>query len=220
MAKKSISKKVKVSAVESSTYWQNLESEIQNNQSKVSMVLGGLIVLVVIVLIFNFFNKNKASLGPAQNAETTTAQDVAAENLPGKYTVKEGDTLFLIAEKYYMDGFKYTEIAKANNLTNPDSIEKGVVLDIPKLDQNTATLPMASATPATTQTESEHVIIEDADWGTKISGDTYTVVEGDWLSKIAARAYGDVYGFSKIATANNISNPDVIEPGTVLKIPR
>ena len=57
-------------------------------------------------------------------------------------------------------------------------------------------------------------------WGPKIDGATYTVVEGDWLSTISARAYGDIMSYSKIAEANNISNPDLIEPGQVLKIPR
>lgn len=222
MAKKTTNTQPKISASDSPTYWQNLESEMQNNQSKVSMVLGGLIVLVVIILIFNFFNKNKASLGPAQNTQTEKTQDVTVENLPGKYTVKEDDTLFSIAEKYYQDGYKYPEIAKANNLTNPDSIEKEIVLEIPKLSQSES-LPSPSTSPTIVTTEVEKItaqIDEVTNWGSKITGDTYTVVEGDWLSKIAARAYGDVYSFSKIATANNISNPDVIEPGTILKIPR
>ena len=57
-------------------------------------------------------------------------------------------------------------------------------------------------------------------WGPRIEGNTYTVVQDDWLSKIAGRAYGDIYAYTKIAEANNISNPDLIQPGQVLKIPR
>jgi nucleoid-associated protein YgaU len=57
-------------------------------------------------------------------------------------------------------------------------------------------------------------------WGDKISGTTYTVQQGDWLSKIAGRAYGDIMQYQKIAAANHITNPNVIEPGTVLQIPR
>jgi 5'-nucleotidase / UDP-sugar diphosphatase len=57
-------------------------------------------------------------------------------------------------------------------------------------------------------------------WGEKITGDTYTVQAGDWLSTIAGRAYGDILQYQKIAEANNITNPDVIEVGTVLKLPR
>jgi nucleoid-associated protein YgaU len=49
----------------------------------------------------------------------------------------------------------------------------------------------------------------------------YTVKEGDWLSKIAGRYYGDVHKWSRIYDANRdqISDPDKIKPGMVLKIP-
>jgi 5'-nucleotidase len=57
-------------------------------------------------------------------------------------------------------------------------------------------------------------------WGDKITGTSYTVQAGDWLSKIAGRAYGDVMAYQKIAEANKITNPDTIEVGTVLQLPR
>ena len=188
-------------------YLGKLENEIQGNQSKISMVLGALIILVVGILVFNYFNRNKADLGPAQNT-TMEQQDVTTDKLPGKYTVKEGDTLFDIAQNYYKDGYKYTEIAKANNLTNPDELEKGQVLEIPKLEA-------ASVAPSAMDNSNT-----DTQWGAKITENTYTVVAGDWLSKIAGRSYGDIYSYGRIAKENNISNPDTIEPGMVLKIPR
>lgn len=186
------------------------------------MILGGLIILVVGLLVFNYYNKNKASLGPAQQT-AQVQEDVSPENLPGKYTIKEGDTLYEVAEKYFKDGFKYAEIAKANNLTSADEITAGTVIDIPKME----TLETKESKPQTTLTaEAEEPLGEGTGggnstiWGPKIDGDTYTVVEGDWLSKIAGRAYGDIMAFEKIAKANNISNPDHIEPGQVLTIPR
>ena len=50
---------------------------------------------------------------------------------------------------------------------------------------------------------------------------TYTVKQGDSLSKIAKQFYGDVKQWRKIFEANKdqISNPDRIQPGWVLKIP-
>ncbi len=201
----------------SGNYLEKLEGDIQSNQSKVSLVLGALIVLVVGILVFNYFNRNKTDLGPAQQTEKADQQDVSKENLPGKYTVKEGDTLFTIAEKYYSDGYQYSEIAKANNLTNPDLLESGKTLDIPKLELQAAAQPTPSA-------PSEEALGtgggDTTIWGPKIDGNTYTVVEGDWLSTIAARAYGDIMAFDRIVKANNISNPDQIEPGIVLKLPR
>ena len=79
------------------SYIDKFEREINNNQSKLSLFLGALIVLVILILIFNYFNKPKEEVGPAQ--QTNSAEDVSTEGLPGKYTVKEGDTLFTIAEK-------------------------------------------------------------------------------------------------------------------------
>ena len=51
---------------------------------------------------------------------------------------------------------------------------------------------------------------------------TYTVVEGDSLSKISKRFYGDANHWRRIFEANRdqIENPDLIHPGQVLRIPR
>lgn len=226
----------------SDSYFDKIETDIKSNQSTLSLVLGALIILVVGILIFNYFNKPKETVGPAQN--TTEEGDVSPDKLPGKYTIKEGDTLFTIAEKYYQDGSKYSELVKTNNLANENMIEVGQVIDIPKLEATESISPTvteatgeASPTPiesvptdvpTTAPTAFPTVILtapvptvtNTTDWGTPITADQYTVVEGDWLSTIAARAYGDVLAYDKIAKANNITNPDIITPGMVLKLPR
>ena len=50
---------------------------------------------------------------------------------------------------------------------------------------------------------------------------TYTVQSGDSLSKIAKEQYGDGSKWRAIFDANRdqITNPDLIHPGQVLKIP-
>jgi nucleoid-associated protein YgaU len=50
---------------------------------------------------------------------------------------------------------------------------------------------------------------------------TYTVVKGDSLSKIAKRFYGDAQQWRKIYEANKdqIKNPDLIKPGQTFRIP-
>lgn len=50
---------------------------------------------------------------------------------------------------------------------------------------------------------------------------SYVVVSGDSLSKIAKRHYGDANLWPRIFEANRdqISNPDLIQPGQRLKIP-
>ncbi len=199
---------------------EKVAQDTDSPQSKISMVLGALIVIIIGILVFNYFNRNNATLGPAQQANKQEAgQDVTPDKLPGKYTVKEGDTLFTIAENYYKDGFKYTEIAKANNLSNPDQLETGSSLEIPKLETQ-----QAQASPAPSASPEEEALGTGGGnttiWGPRIEGSKYTVVEGDWLSTISGRAYGDIFAFERIAKANNIQNADVIEPGQVLTIPR
>src|SRR3989344_9272996 len=204
--------------VSSKTYLDKLEDEIKSNNSPFSLILGALIVIVVGVLVFNFFNQRNQDLGPA--SQTDQAGDVSPDKLPGKYTVKEGDTLFTIAEYYYQDGYKFEEVAKANKLDDVNSLNVGQVLEIPKVEAvaEASETPVASMTPevASIGTGGGDTTV----WGPKITGDAYTVVEGDWLSTISARAYGDVMAYNKIAVANNIPNPDLIEPGQVLKLPR
>ena len=50
---------------------------------------------------------------------------------------------------------------------------------------------------------------------------TYTVEDGDTLSAIAERYYGDANQWSRIFEANTdqLDNPDLIQPGQVLRIP-
>jgi len=60
---------------------------------------------------------------PRESRKTT-------EDIPEKYVVKSGDTLWGIAKKYYGSGSKYTAIAKLNNLKNPNLILDGQVLKL------------------------------------------------------------------------------------------
>jgi len=107
-----------------------------------------------------------------------------------RYTVKSGDTLSAIARKY---GVTVTQIANANNITNVNLIRVGQVLIIP----GTGTAPQPTPQP-----------------GTQVR---YTVKSGDTLSAIARR-----YGVSvtRIATANNITNVNLIYVNQVLVIPQ
>jgi len=49
------------------------------------------------------------------------------------YTIKSGDNLSKIAKHFYGNANKYPEIAKANNIANPDLIKVGQQLNLPAL---------------------------------------------------------------------------------------
>lgn len=148
-------KAIKKSKPVPTAYFDQIKTEVETNQSKLSMVLGGLIVLVIGILIFNYFNKSNPSLGPSSQTEQNPSPetgDVSPNQLPGKYTVKDDDTLFIIAEKYYQDGSRFEDIAKANSITDVNSVVVGTVLEIPKLEEATP-VPSPSETPSPSPTE-------------------------------------------------------------------
>lgn len=236
-----ISSKVSKSKTEDSSIIDKMQNDLEGNQSYLNIILGGLIIIILGVLIFNWFNKSEGNIGPAQDTTQSANADVSKDNLPGTYTVKEGDTLFTIAQKYYDDGYKYSEIVKENKFTNENVVTVGQKITIPKLEVETAMAsnnptaaptaspenamtPEPSMTPAASAMQNEKMgtggAINQTIWGETITGKTYTVMYGDWLSTIAGRAYGDIYAYKKIATANNLTNPDSIEIGQVLKLPR
>lgn len=62
--------------------------------------------------------------------KSTSAPREVTPETPKTHTVVEGDTLWHIAKRYLGDGNRYMEIAKLNNIKNPDSISNGQVLKI------------------------------------------------------------------------------------------
>ena len=63
---------------------------------------------------------------------TTQTEQVPNPITGVTYTVEKGDYLWEIAVRAYGDGYKWVEIAKANNLVNPDVIHSGNVLKLPR----------------------------------------------------------------------------------------
>lgn len=101
------------------------------------------------------------------------------------YTVRGGDTLSGIAAKY---GTSWQNLAKINNLANPNLIYPGQVLKVG-----------GSAAPAPAPAQSK----------------VYTVKSGDTLSGIAA-AHGTTW--QKLQQINGIANPNLIHPGDKIKL--
>ncbi len=63
-----------------------------------------------------------------QNNVATTQPTITEKT----YTVVKGDCLWNIAIRAYGDGYKWVQIAKANNLTHPDLIYPGNVFVLPR----------------------------------------------------------------------------------------
>ena len=164
------------------------------------LFLGFLLVVVIAILISFWFVKSNKSIVSDKETKAKTQAAISRD-----YTVKAGDNLWNIAELAYGSGFNAVDIAKINNLVNPDLITIGQKLVLPVVQARTPT----STNLVKTQTEK-----------ITFSGNNYLVKEGDYLWKIAIEAYGDGYAWTKIAKVNNLTNPDLIYPKSVLTIPR
>ena len=172
----------------------NLKSFLKSlklNESTISAVLGAVVIVVVGILVINYF-RGKGEIVPSGSKES------AVENAsPQTHTVAKGENLWKISEKYYGSGYNWVDIAAENDLADANIIEEGQSLIIPKVE----------AKPATEITNA-------------ISGATYQIVKGDTLWDISVRAYGDGYRWVEIAKENKLTNPNLIHPGNTLTLPR
>ena len=179
-------------------------SQIKWGESYTSLFLGAVVVVVALVLVFSFLKSHNAlNHGQTQSTSTVAKQQEVVKAMPKTYTVQSGDYLWSIAEKIYGSGYNWVDLAQANNLENPGVLYAGTKLIVPDVAPKMTTV---QANPTQVQNP--------------ITGNTYTVVKGDFLWNIAVRAYGDGYEWVKIANANNLVNPDLVFSGNVLVLPR
>lgn len=148
---------------------------------------------------------------PTSSPAPLAEQDTAAQSSTSEYVVKAGDTLWNIAEQIYSDGQLYSRISRDNNLSNPDKILVGQKLVIGSQDSikgEGGTLKGSITDKAWSDDKTVYV--------------NYTIVKGDSLWKIADRELGDPYLWTELYQINKVaigSNPDLIYPNTVLRIP-
>ena len=120
-----------------------------------------------------------------------------ADSSNGYYTVQSGDTLSGIALKFSTTSNK---LAQLNSLSNPNLIYVGQRLLVNQSsDSNSSSSDQSSS--ATTNTEA--------------SAASYTVKSGDTLSGIASQYNTTV---NQIVSLNQLSNPNLIYVGQVLKL--
>ncbi|OIP87760.1 hypothetical protein CO009_01235 [Candidatus Shapirobacteria bacterium CG_4_8_14_3_um_filter_35_11] len=175
----------------------------ESREELVSMFLGLGVVIVAVLVIFNFVIKSKGNIS-LPGISTKTEQNLLTT--PGKinnidsglYEVIKGDSLWNIAVKKYGNGFLWTKIASENKLINVSVIEVGQKLVLPVISEaeiKSAPKPIA--------------VIEN-----------YKVRVGDSLWKIATSQLGSGYKWTQIwnLNKNKIGNPDRLEIGMMLKL--
>ena len=183
------------------------------NENTISTVMGGIVVVVIAGLIFNYFRTTnlkswRGTLLSEQEAATTLKND---DKLIATYKVVRGDDLWHIAEKFYRSGYNYVDIMNENKITGKGVIVAGQELRIPKVE----------AKKITVVEEKELVVKAEDKSVTSIAIGDYTIQKGDSYWDIAVRAYGDGFQWTKIYWANKaiFGNPDLIFTGTKIIIP-
>lgn len=221
-------------------YTGPVKSSIKWGESYISLLLGVIVVILVSFGLVYFVKSKKVNqtgyvssakiqeqsekqvsttpTGEIENQVANKKITKATEELQNPksefYVVQRGDTLWDVAERMYGSGYKWTDIAKANNLNDPSLLFSGTKLTMPKVQTNilaTSTDPsiLAQNNPELIQSQTE-----------KITADSYVIHRGDDLWDIAVRAYGDGFRWPDLAKANNLTNPDLIHAENPLKIPR
>jgi len=175
------------------------KSWFKSKDDVVSMFLGLAVVVAVGGFMVNFIEKRKGNIdipGVKNDLKIEELAQPKEGNLAAdEVKVVVNDSLWKIAEREYGDGFKWVEIARLNNIKDPNIIEKGQILKLPQIEKVVA--------------KSEEK--EDRD---------YKVLRGDSLWKIAVREYGDGYQWTKIWTDNKdkLNSPDQLEIGMILRL--
>lgn len=178
---------------------QQLKSKLTNPDSLVSLFLGFAVVAVIGIMIVNYVNDRRTA---NTQAEKDKQSEQTATGSASTYTVSAGDTLWSIAVKTIGSGYNWVDIRDANKLSNPDAIEAGQTLAIPKV---------AKREPG--QIESAAVVVN------RPADGKYTVKRGDSLWSISVAVYGTGFRWTEIAKANTLANPDIIHAGNVLTLP-
>ncbi len=213
-----MSNEIKKASFLDKKYEFDIKKLMGNSESYKSLIYGVVTVVVlfvVIILGLRSLSQNKAQI----DNEAAVTQSTEVNSQDNLYTVSEGDSLWSIAEKSYNNGYAWQEIARANKITNPDVLEVGMKIVIPKITP-TPVVKETSGQEAANTTMGQVMKTQEQVTGQKITGNSYNVVRGDYLWEIAIRAYGDGFRWVDIARANNLSNPDLIHSGNVLSLPR
>ncbi len=136
------------------------------------------------------------------------------------YTVQAGDSLSRIAQRH---GISASELAKANNISDPNRIRVGQALIIPGASKPTPSEVEPEATPAPTPAVVEEAVepipepeMPEPERPEATDAFPYTVRTGDTLETIA-RDFAVLK--EDIVKLNNLSADAAVVPGQALLIP-
>lgn len=121
-------------------------SELFNGENGDGLFGGDSDNLVDLIILEELFTGNELVTTTTPGTTQTVTDTVAIDT----YTVRSGDTLYGIAQRFLGDGSRWTEIANMNGIDDPTELQIGTVLDLPS--DATTTTTRTVTVPGTTST--------------------------------------------------------------------
>ncbi|KKR85800.1 MAG: LysM domain-containing protein [Candidatus Curtissbacteria bacterium GW2011_GWA1_41_11] len=163
-----------------------------------TFVLIAIIVIVLGLLVANFFSNRGGDIDSGEQIEQTT-EEAMKPTAGAEYTIRKNDSLSKISQEVYGSQYYWPTIAKINKIANPNRILADSKLQLPPKEE-----------------------IEQTK--TVMGEKTYKVLEGDTFFTIAQKVYGDGSKWKILHQANGSrylpnGNPLVFSDSTIA-VPR
>ncbi|MDR1457849.1 MAG: LysM peptidoglycan-binding domain-containing protein [Puniceicoccales bacterium] len=183
--------------------------------SKIAHMYG---VTVKSLKAVNDLSSDKLTIGQKLTIPESTAKDFNANSSAksqrmldgdGRYTVKPGDNLTLIAKHF---GVKQAALQEANNIDNPNKLRTGQKLIIPgKL------AIAADEANSVKEKKNNALVLPPQNTSKTSSGNLYVIKSGDTIDKIARDLEVEKADLVKL---NNLENNSSLQGGKKLLIPQ
>lgn len=99
-------------------------------RSRIEFVIGlGFLTALIILVAYSAFGKVQKNQTP-QPLEKTEKTKTKPKQDNNSYVLKEGESLWDVADKEYGNPYLYPTLTILNNLTSPDMIEPGMKIKI------------------------------------------------------------------------------------------
>ena len=201
-----------------------------SQETKSALLIGFIFIMIVLVVVVDGLDAGRTPalnevptdempiVPPAEDDSFQRSQppasgpiETAKAQVEQYWEVERGDTLSGICAEKYGDAGLFPALQKANGLKSPDLVP-GQIISLP---------PRAALTSNSPQTVPPAQPEQPAPTETVRKNRTYTVQKGDMLERIARRELGDGRRANEIFEMNRdqLSSPDDIQPGMVLKLP-
>ncbi|MBI2327508.1 LysM peptidoglycan-binding domain-containing protein [Candidatus Curtissbacteria bacterium] len=172
--------------------------DINWQESYAGLILGAIIVVVLGLLVANYFTRKNSE--PAKGVETIQTEEEDQQKTQSlEYKVVAGDSLSLISQKYYGTFDFWPVLASVNKISNSNLIYVDTTLTIPPKAEVDEKMKFLGAT-------------------------SYRVQEGETFFSIAQKVYGDGSRWPILHQANGSlrlpnGNP-LVFAGSTIVVPR